>query len=284
MTEELKKDIVERKITSGDSYIKALRKVVYNMFDLDPVAIECKKIYIDVNSCLSIMFRGDQYNTEECTNELQKILEKFMNDMILNKIQLIFLFTLEPSQAHIDVFPDWCKERYARVNIMKSDFLKKFLVAIKSYSEKNNSIKLINTHKVHPALVVYQNEVKNKKRFLVLSKDLVFQCINLKNCSVWNGSNFVDMDNPNRDLPDSIELAEPDILLPYALALMGSTREEFKGMPLYGPYKSSKYINKYKIEIKLGVDHPLKEHLDKYSVLFDIHKLLEVNKQDIPIV
>ena len=70
MTEELKKDIVERKITSGDNYIKALRKVVYNMFDLDPVAIECKKIYIDVNSCLSIMFRGDQYNTEECTNEL----------------------------------------------------------------------------------------------------------------------------------------------------------------------------------------------------------------------
>ena len=284
MTEELKKDIVEKKLTSGDNYFKALRKVVYNMFEVDPATIECTKIYIDVNSCLSIMFRGEEYNTEECRNELQNILEKFMNKMILNKVQLIFLFTLEPSQAHIDIFPDWCKERYKRVDIMKSDFLKKFLVAIKSYSEKNNSIKLVNTHKVHPALVVYQNEFKSKKRFLVLSKDLLFQCITLKTCSVYNGTTFIDIDNPNRDLPEFIELSEPDVLLPYALALMGSTREEFKGMPNYGPSKSSKYVNKYKIELKLGVDHPLKDHLDKYSVLFDIHKLLEVNKEDIPII
>lgn len=284
MTENLKKDIVERKLTSGDSYFKALRKVVYNMFDVDPNTIECKKIYIDVNSCISVMFRGDQYNTEECASELQNILEKFMNKMILNKIQLIFLFTMEPSQAHIDIFPDWCKSRYERVDIMKSDFLKKFLVAIKNYSQNNVSVKLANTHKVHPALVVYQNEMKTKKRFLVLSKDLVFQCMTLKHCSIYNGTSFIDIDNPNRDLPEFIELSEPDILLPYALALMGSTREEFKGLNGYGPYKSSKYINKYKIEIKLGVEHPLKEHLDKYSVLFDIHKLLEINKQDIPIV
>lgn len=284
MTEQLKNSVVEKKLTNIDGYLKAMRKVVHKMFEIDPSTIECKKIYIDVNSCLSIMFRGDEYNTDECKNELQSILENFMNIMLLNKIQLIFLFTIEASQAHTDVFPEWCQERYKRVNIMKSVFLKQFLMAIKTYSEKNNSIKLVNTHKVHPALVVYQNEYRSKKKFLILSKDLVFQCLNLKTCSVYNGNTYADMDNPNRDLPEYIDIPEPNTFLPYALALMGSSREEFKGLSGYGPHKSAQYINKHKIEIKLGLDHPLKEHLDKYSVLFDIQKLLKINKQEIPVI
>lgn len=284
MREDMKTPVVEKRLLNSTNFISTLRSVVYKMFQVDPATIDCKKIYIDLNSCLSIIFRGEEYNTEECRQELQSILENFMNTMVLNRIQLIFLFTLEKSQAHIDIFPDWCKERYSRVDITKSNFMKHFIVAIEDYSRKNNSIKVVNTNKVHPALVVYQNECKSKKRFLILSKDLVFQCIPLKLCSIYNGVTFVDIENPNRDLPEYIDIAEPDVLLPTALSLMGSSREEFKGLSGYGPYKTAKYVNKYKLEIKLNLEHPLKEHCDKFSVLFDIIKLLEVNKEEIAIV
>lgn len=275
---------LDEKLEEVPGYIKMVRSVMYKMFDIDSKDVDARKVYIDVNSCASILFRADDINDPELMVEVQKILEKFINREIDNRTQLVFLFTLEPSSAHVSLYEDWCKKRYERVAILKSSFLRNFLMAVKKYQDTNSSIKIVNTHKVHPALVVYHNEYKTKKGFIVLSKDMVFQSLGLEHGYVFNGVNLILTGDPKRELPDMVDLEDPDIMMPYYLSLAGSSREEFPGLKGYGPHKASKYCNLNRIKIKMGMDHDLKEHMDKYSVLFDIRKLMEVNKEDIVII
>lgn len=281
---EFKKTKLDEQIKETPRYIKVLKKVVARMFELNFKELDASRIYVDINSCLSVIFREDNYNNEDNIQEMNNILNTFLNEALINKKEVVFMFTTEPSQAHIDIYPDWCKERYSRVKILRSTFLKRFLMAVKTYSDKYSSVKVVNTTKVHPALIVYNTEKSRRKPFLILSKDLVFQTMPIERCSIYTGISYIDMSNPNRDLPDLINIPEPTEMLPYAISLIGSSREEFPGLNGYGPRKAEKYVSRHKLDIQLGINHELKEHMDKYEVLFDIPKLLACNKEELAII
>lgn len=272
----------EKNITKQVDFKKVISSVVTNMFKIQA---DTRKIYLDLNSCFSILFRYDDVNNPEAVEIIGREIEKFLQLYVNDKVEIIILFTLEPSQAHLDIFPDWCKERYERVKYSKSDFLQTLILSLNKFSQQNPLIKVVNTKKVHPALVVYQNEKDSRKRSTILSKDIIFQCLPLKNIVVYTGVNYIDLDDKNRSLPDDVELPEPyDLFLPYYLALRGDARNEFSGIKGYGPKKSSEYVRVNKIRIKAGLDspdHPEKEWCDKYSQLFSINKLLEINKEEI---
>ncbi len=272
----------DKKIIKQSDFKKVISSVVTNMLK---IKADTEKIYIDLNSCLSILFRYDDINNPEAVEIISNEIERFLHLYLNDKVDIVILFTLEQSQVHVDIYPDWCKDRYQRVNYAKSDFLQTLLVSLHKFSETNPLIKVVNTHKVHPALYVYQNERFSRKRSTVLSKDMVFQCLNLKNIVVYTGVNYIDLDDPMRPLPDDVELPEPvSLYLPYYIALRGDIRNEFSGKEGYGPVKSLAYINKHKLRIKAGIDapdHVEKEWLDKYSQLYDINKLLELNKEEI---
>lgn len=272
----------EKNITKQVDFKKVISSVVTNMFKIQA---DTRKIYLDLNSCFSILFRYDDVNNPEAVEIIGREIEKFLQLYVNDKVEIIILFTLEPSQAHLDIYPEWCKERYERVKYSKSDFLQTLILSLNKFSQQNPLIKVVNTRKVHPALVVYQNEKDSRKRSTVLSKDIIFQCLPLKNIVVYTGVNYIDLDDKNRTLPDDVELPEPyDLFLPYYLALRGDARNEFSGIKGYGPKKSSEYVRVNKIRIKAGLDspdHPEKDWCDKYSQLFSISKLLEINKEEI---
>ena len=276
---------LDKKITSQGDFKKVIESVVSNMFK---IKADTRKIYVDLNSCLSILFHYENINSAETVEIIGKQLEMFLQVYLNDKVEIVILFTLDKSQAHVDIYPDWCKERYERVAYQKSEFLQTLIVSLNKFSETNPLIKVVNTKKVHPALVVYENERLTRKRSTVLSKDVVFQCLPLRNLVIYTGVKYIDLDDNVRQLPDDIELPEPyDLFLPVYLCLRGDTRNEFKGYPKYGIKRSVEYIDKNKLRIKASLEseeHPLKEWIDKYSALYNTNKLLELNKEEIKII
>lgn len=277
--------VLDKKITTQSDFKRVISSVVSNIFK---IVADTRKIYIDLNSCLSILFHYENINSPEAVEIISREIERFLQLYINDKVEIIVLFTLEHSQAHCDIYPDWCKERYERVAYNKSDFLQTLILSLHKFSETNPLIKVVNTKKVHPALVVYENEKNSRKRSTILSKDIVFQCLPLKNIVVYTGVAYMDLDDPMRTVPDDVELPEPySMYLPYYLALRGDSRNEFPGMNGYGPKKSSEYVRRNKLRLKVGIEseeHPHKEWMDKYSQLYDINKLLDVNKEEIRLI
>lgn len=276
---------LDSKIISQSSFKNVIKSVVGNVFKIQA---DTKRIYVDLNSCLSVLFHYKNINAPDTVMIISSEIERFLQLYLNDHVEIIIMFTLEKSQAHVDIFPDWCKERYERVAYEKSTFLQELILSLHKFSASNPLVKVVNTKKVHPALVVYKNEELSRKRATVLSKDIVFQCMPLKTIVVYTGVKYMDMDDPMRSVPDDVDLPEPyELFLPYYLALRGDARNEFPGMPGYGPKKSSEYVNKNKIRIKTNMespDHTLKEWVDKYSQLYDINKLLDINKEEICLI
>ena len=68
------------------------------------------------------------------------------------------------------------------------------------------------------------------------------------------------------------------------MAIRGSSREGFEGIYNMGPNRTKTYLEVNKLNIKAGTEHKYKEWCDKYVALFDINKLLVLNKEKIPII
>lgn len=273
--------ILDSKIKKTTNFKQVVDSIVARMFG---VITDTKRIYVDLNSCVSVLFRYDDVNNPEVSKMVSDNIERFLVKYLETRTEIIILFTLEKSQAHIDVYPDWCKERYERVNITKSGFLRALILSLSEFSKKNPLVKIANIHKVHPALVVYKNELNRRTKFTVLSKDVVFQCMNNRNMIVFTGVSIIDMEDEPRELPDDITLTDPDVMLPYYLAIKGDIRNEFKGIEGYAKRKAAKYCEANRIAIKVGADHPLKEDMEKWVQLYDISKLLENNKEEIRLI
>lgn len=273
--------ILDGKIKKTSNFKQVVDSIVARMFS---VQVDTKRIYVDLNSCVSVLFRYDDVNNPEVSKMVSDNIEKFLLRYLETRTEIIILFTMEKSQAHIDVYPDWCKERYGRVDITKSGFLRALLLSLNEFSKKNALVKIANVHKVHPALVVYKNELNRRTKFTVLSKDVVFQCLNNRNMIVYTGVDIIDMEDEPRHLPDDISLTEPDTMLPYYLAIKGDVRNEFPGIEGYAKRKAVKYCETNRIAIKVGADHPLKTDVDKCIQLYDISKLLENNKEEIRLI
>lgn len=272
---------LDKSIKRTTNFKQVIDSIVAKMFNVET---DVKRIYVDLNSCVSVLFRYNDVNNPEVSTMVSNYMEKFLLKYLETKTEIMILFTLEKSQAHIDVYPDWCKERYERVDISKSGFLRTLLLSLNEFSKKNPLVKVINTYKVHPALIIYKTELNRRTKFCVLSKDYVFQCMIMKNMSIWTGVNYIDMEDNPRQLPEDIEIKDPDTMLPYYLAIRGDMRNEYDGIEGYGKKKTSKYIDTERIKIKADAEHPFKEVCDKYSQLYRIDKLLELNKQEIKII
>lgn len=274
---------IDKKITGQRDFKTVVSNVLKNMFRVQ-IYPEIRKIYVDLNSCLSILFRYENINSPDITEAVSSSIENFLQKYLGDSVQVVILFTLEPSKVHIETYPEWCKERNERVDYGKSGFLQTLILSLNNFAKVNPLIKIVNHKAVHPAMVIYNAERLNRKEFCVLSKDAVIQCLPLKNMHIWTGVNYIEMDDPDRVLPDNITLPEPiSLYLPFYMTIRGDARNEFKGVGdgYYGPQRTVKYINENKLKIKTGLSHPLKEHCDRYLKLYEINNMLEANKEEI---
>lgn len=269
---------IDKKLKDNERYKLVVTSIIQNMFKVDSY---CKRIYVDINSCVSILFRYPDMNTDiELLSTITDQIEEFLLKYLENGTEIIFLYTVMRSKVHVEIYPEWCKTRGDRVDITKSGYLKKLIVDLNKYSSDNKLVSVINIKDKHPAMVVYDREFINKTKFLVLSKDPVFRCLPITNMSVYTGVCYVDMEDPERALPDNIELSNHD-LLPYYLAIRGDEKNEYKGESKYGKVLSRNYVESYKLEIKSGLEHPLKERCDKYADMYLINKLLSRYEEEV---
>lgn len=280
------KDVLDNKLVSNPNFAKLVRSIIFKVFNVET---EYKTIYIDLNSCLSILFHYDNINEEILNEEIYQILERFINKYTSKGCRLIFLWTLKNSILHTEVYDKWCEHRINRVNILKSTFIKKLIVGLTTFSKNNSEIiKVINTFEVHPAVIIKYIEMNNKNiddinsKFIVLSKDTIFRCMDLVRGVIWTGKDYIDPSDRYKPLPNGITLHNSEVLLKYYLALKGDARNEYPGIDGYGVKNSLKYINKHKLELLSGLplvtnddEDNLNDVLNKYSKLWDIKYLFE---------
>lgn len=242
------------------------------------------KIFVDMNSVFSIIFHSTEYDASNITKIISVELEEFILKYLSKKIELIFLFTTRNSQYHLDIFPEWCEERFSRVDLNKSEFIKEVLYGLKKFSEDNKKIKVINTKQFHPVAIVQQHALAVKSNVVVISRDNIFQCMNLDNIIVYNGTFICDIRDQNRVLPFKSKIENPNKFFKYFMTLNGDKkRNGFSGLSGYATKSTDKYIALHKIELELGLEHPEKEFVDKYVKLFDVDEIYKYyinNKED----
>lgn len=280
------KDVLDSKLVSNPNFAKLVRSIIFKVFNVET---EYKTIYIDLNSCLSILFHYDNINEEVLNDEIYNIIEKFINKYTSKGCKLVFLWTLKNSILHTEIFEKWCAHRIERVNILKSTFIKQLIVGLTNFSKTNSEvIKIINTFDVHPSIIIKYIEMNNKNindinsKFIILSKDTVFRCMDLNRGIIWTGKDYIDPSDRYKPLPNGITLHNSDVLLKYYLTLKGDNRNEFPGIDGYGVKGSLKYVNKHKLELLSGLplvtnedEDNLDDVFNKYSKLWDIKYLFE---------
>lgn len=267
---------LDAKLTKSRDFKSIVGSILKNMFRVE-IYSSVRRIYIDLNSCLSILFRYDDINSNEITETISKNLEGFLQTYLNDGVKIYIIFSLHPSIVHTHIFTDWCKERYKRVDYSKCGFLQKLILSLNNFSKENPLIKIINSKDKHPAMIIHEQERLSKSLFCVLSKDSVIQCLPIPTMHIWTGVNYIEQDDPDRIVPDNVELPEPvELFLPYYMTIRGDARNEYKGVDGYGPQRTSKYLHEQKIRIKANLEHPLKEYTDKYIGLFDINNMNDV--------
>lgn len=273
-------------ILGNNKFLGVVKSIIFKMFAINT---DYNTIYIDLNSCLSVIFRYPNINENTMVDEVYKIIEAFLLKYSNKKVKIIILWTTRPSKYHVEINKDWCKERYARVDIRKSTFIKTLILGLKRFSESSPDLfKLINIKEIHPAIIVKHMEMVNKdiagmnKRFVILSKDNVFRCLNMRRAIVYTGVDYIDFQDNFKPLPDHIELDNSDVLLKYYLALRGDRRNEYSGAPGYGVQRSLKYIKSHKVELLSNVPIVKKEGEDNldiyiglYSKLWDVQSMYD---------
>jgi len=267
-TTELDKKIIKR----GD-FKNVVNSVLNRQFTVDIDKI--KRAYIDINSCISIIYRYGEVNNPDIGNMIYTYIELCLTKFLGIGAEVILLVTGEPSVYHQQIYPDWCKARYSRVDLQQSESMKKLLVALKKFGDENSSIKVVGVGKNHPIMEVKQRELGKRIRYLVLTKDTLFHVLKSKFAILWNGTNMIDLSDNNRQLPDGITLENPDLYLPYYLTIRGDDRNEYSGIEGYGKQRALKYLQLYKLEILSGLEHPLKETVDKFIGLYDVDQMLK---------
>ena len=266
---------IDERIRKSPDFNGIIHSVIKKVFK---VSTDCKKIYVDVNSCLSVVFRHKNDNIDLVQTEevVYKVVEEFLMEHLSAGKDITLLFTLKPSKHHKAIFPDWCKYRNDRVKIDECDFIKKLIKSLHRFSKDNKQIKVYNTKEIHPAILVKYIETGNRLKCMVLSKDPVFQCMNLKHAIVFTGVHYIDPSDISKYLPDDIEQEGlDDSIVPVYLSLKGDIKNDFPGKEGYAKKKTVKYLQQYKLEIGVGLPHPLSEHTDKYSELYNVDNLLK---------
>jgi len=255
-----------------------INTVIAKTFSLD---VKCKRLYIDMNSVVSIIFHDeDSIFSDSVKLDIYKLFEKLLERYINKGTKVYIMFTLEKSRHHVEIYPDWCKKRYERVNIKRCEYITSLIKSLKEFSltKENSQIRIINTRDIHPSIVVKYLETSHQNRksdeAAILSKDPLFQLLGMKHLIVYTGSRYVYLGDPDKELfTDNLtedELPNLDKMAPLYLCLRGDKRNEFPGLPKFGKVTTIKYLNQHKMEILTGVYGKLEEHFTKYLKLFDL--------------
>jgi len=261
------------------------KKIVrYGLFHPSPDIdfFKYKKIYIDLDSLLSLVLKDDIELNKETRNDLASyILEVFKDFFSFYKdtAQIYVIYNLAPNTSFMKIYPDWCKERYTRYeNEMVMDFIKKDLLPrLRKFSKVVKNVEIIHAKDAVVLevfkMVDYHNDAVNS---IVISRDPHYLCVlAYYDINIYNGKNIINRDTykDEREYP-KVHYS----LIPAWYLICGMKRNEYPGKNKFGPKKTDDYIENHKSTIIDESDFIL-EDIIKYKNLFYLSNLL-YNKEE----
>ena len=273
------KHIYKHEIDKGD-FKRVVYSVLRRLLSIDLAGTGIQRVYLDLNSAISILFRVESIDSDDVLVDiLKEAIEGFMSTNLKTGMTCYILYSMQPSLVHTTIEPNWCKLRDERVTLTKSEFVKKLLVALKVYSGNHDNIKVINCGQRHPAIEVFMQERGFSGSSLVLSRDPVFNCFIKKTIRTFNGLKWIDFNSDEFSLPNDIQLLDRAVSLPWYFILRGDSRNEYTGYSGYGSIKSIKYIDANRIKIKTANEHPLMEFISPRLPLYSIKEMMNKAKE-----
>lgn len=270
----------ERELTEYDLWVD----IIGSQFDLDTSGgDDPTTIMIDLDSCISILLSNNlPIDKNEELKLLQNTVVKIATFLdywrhIVDEIRIYY--SLKPTKLINQYIPEWNEKRNQRYIDNKENLN----VILKNIVEKLKKINKTGFSVIECQDSVILDIAKDLKLkssvnptlhgFMILSKDPHYECLikYYKDLKLFNGRNIVDrfIFNNHAKYP-LINYT----MLSYYYALVGMPRNEFKGVPKWGPIKVRKYINANFKSILKGNDE-LGEEVKNYVKVMNVYDIIK---------
>ena len=232
--------------------------------------LDYEEIILDIDSLLSILFQKDisEYSSEirleiarTIIDNIVIFLDKYMNNSIIK-----MYYSLKEYTIFNEIYPQWCRSRSLRYkNSININFLKKYLIDKLKRIEKHNFG--IFECDDSPIIKIYQDiEMSSHKKRIILSRDPHFMCLLCYfDIHIYNGRFIV-----NRDTY-LYEEEYPKVhfsFIPAYYMIAGMSRNEYPGLPKYGPKKTVNLINNNKVAVIKGTLDIIKDVLPYRNIFY----------------
>lgn len=268
--------------------VEVINHVIKYHLDVDDSVLQDYRVVVlDLNSILSILFHyEEEKNSEESCILVSELIETLISKCISLGSNIEIFYTIKPSSYHVGIYPEWCSERYSRVDIKSSTFMKAMITSLHAIADKNKSKRIIvtNTGEFHPVMFL-KKYINNLTKTLIITKDPVFESIVAMNGAILYHNKIKYLDDKDRYKNEGINISPTEYKFYKAFA--GDDRNGFPGTPHFGKIRSVDYIRNNSRIIKLAYANPSSPVTDqlkykdyiKYAALYDYDKMLAYREE-----
>lgn len=250
-----------------------IMSLVKSIFEVDYITDDIFDMYIDLDSCLSILTSMElPDDREEKIILVKELLMQVANfiDMWKNRANLKFYYSFKRTKIFNKYIPEWDEQRNKRLDSGTPEFIVKQVInKMKKISLSNITITECGDSTI---LYIFRDINKlnlNGYNSLIISRDVHYQCLfrHLQNIEIYNGKHIIDA-KTFRHLKDKNKYPDLSVgMLPYYYLLKGLERHSYKGVPKYGSMNSLKYCKAHQINILQNKDDLINEYKEKLKVM-----------------
>lgn len=239
-------------------------------------------IGVNVNSLLNVLthdvlldeIKKSKDNYDLFMDSLTSILRLFL--LNVNGRKIIFYYSMETERYTELYIKDFRREQLDLYSdkFIRSIFLH-LLEILKRLATTVKGVRLYNTEKVEPSLLMYYIVKKNKEELsLILSRDYMdFLLLTESNVSLWDGMTFF---NGGDKFKEHTSKKVPPIdyrLLKYYYTLRGIPRLNIKGINKMGEKRTLVYLQKNLEDVINDVDNVVNKD---YLTVYDYERYIKI--------
>lgn len=232
--------------------------------------IDYEKIYIDLDSILSIFIRfpipEEKEERIDLITTIMGVFKEFFT--IYGESHMIVIKYGFKSEVFKSVYPKWQKVREERLlnEVVLNFITHELLPRFRRISNKSQNITLEEWSEAFLLDIIYSFELDNNaKKSIIVSRNPQSLCLlAYYDANIYNGSKIIDKDNYRsvKNYPD-VERS----FIPVWFLIRGDERNEYKGINKYGIKKTNDFINKNKIEC-VDLSHDIFKKIKEYKNLY----------------
>lgn len=232
--------------------------------------IEYEKIYVDLDSILSIFIRfpipEDKEERMDLITNIMGVFKEFFT--IYGESHMIILKYGFKPEVFKKVYPKWQNVREERLlnEVVLNFITHELLPRFRRIATKLENIFLEEWSEAFLIDIIQSFELNdNAKKSIVISRNPQSICLlAYYDANIYNGSKIITKDNYRsvKNYPD-VDRS----FIPIWFLIRGDERNEYKGVSKYGIKKTNDFINKNKIEC-VDLSHDLFKKIKEYKNLY----------------